>query len=59
VSAADRTYLLAYKKEAIASLPAPGIADKRIDGHYAAMALEGMVARFASANGVSGRGVNR
>jgi AcrR family transcriptional regulator len=34
-------------ESAIARLQAAGLADKRIDGRYAAMALGGMVARFA------------
>jgi len=88
VRAANRSYLLAYKKEArimrvieevsryddevrkvrverdndlaarleaaIASLQAQGVADKRIDGRYAAMALGGMVARFAEQMFVGG-----
>ena len=88
VRAANRSYLLAYKKEAkimrvieevsryddevrkvrverdndlaarlekaIASLQAQGLADKRIDGRYAAMALGGMVARFAEQMFVGG-----
>jgi len=88
VRAANRSYLLSYKKEArimrvieevsryddevrkirverddelaarleatIASLQAEGVADTRIDGHYAAMALGGMVARFAEQMFVGG-----
>ena len=88
VRAANRAYLLSYKKEArimrvieevsryddevrkirverddelaarleatIASLQAEGVADTRIDGHYAAMALGGMVARFAEQMFVGG-----
>ncbi len=88
VRVANRSYLLAYKKEAkimrvieevsryddevrkvrvardddlaarlesaIASFQAQGRADKRIDGRYAAMALGGMVARFAEQMFVGG-----
>jgi AcrR family transcriptional regulator len=88
VRAANRSYLLAYKKEAqimrvieevsryddevrkirverdsdlatrlesaIRSLQAQGVADTRIDGRYAAMALGGMVARFAEQMFVGG-----
>jgi AcrR family transcriptional regulator len=88
VRAANRSYLLAYKKEAkimrvieevsryddevrkirvernndlaerlesaIRSLQAQGVADRRIDGRYAAMARGGMVARFAEQMFVGG-----
>ena len=88
VRAANRSYLLAYKKEAkimrvieevsryddevrkvrverdnelaarlesaIATLQAQGLADERIDVRYAAMALGGMVARFAEQMFVGG-----
>jgi AcrR family transcriptional regulator len=88
VRAANRSYLLAYKKEAkimrvieevsryddevrrirverdddlaarleaaISSLQAQGVVDTRIDGRYAAMALGGMVARFAEQMFVGG-----
>jgi AcrR family transcriptional regulator len=88
VRAANRSYLLAYKKEAkimrvieevsryddevrkvrverdndlaarlesaIRSLQAQGVADTRVDGRYAAMALGGMVARFAEQMFVGG-----
>ncbi len=40
-------YLGVRLESAIARLQADGLADKRIDKHYAAMALGGMVARFA------------
>jgi AcrR family transcriptional regulator len=88
VRAANRSYLLAYKKEAkimrvieevsryddevrkirverdndlaarlesaVRSLQAQGVADNRIEGRYAAMALGGMVARFAEQMFVGG-----
>ena len=40
-------YLTVRTESAIARLQAEGLADGRIDTHYAAMALGGMVARFA------------
>jgi AcrR family transcriptional regulator len=88
VRAANRSYLLAYKKEAkimrvieevsryddevrkirverdndlaarlesaVRSLQAQGVADNRVEGRYAAMALGGMVARFAEQMFVGG-----
>jgi len=40
-------YLTARTESAIARLQAEGLADSRIDTHYAAIALGGMVAKFA------------
>jgi AcrR family transcriptional regulator len=40
-------YLAVRTESAIARLQAEGLADRRIDTHYAAMALGGMVAKFA------------
>lgn len=40
-------YLVARLESAIKRLQAEGVADRRIDTNYAAMALGGMVARFA------------
>jgi AcrR family transcriptional regulator len=47
-------YLAARLESAIARLQADGVADKRIDKHYAAMALGGMVARFSETMFVGG-----
>jgi AcrR family transcriptional regulator len=49
-------YLAARLESAIARLQSDGLADPRIDTRYAAMALGGMVARFAEMMFVGGNG---
>jgi len=47
-------YLTARTESAIARLQADGLADSRIDTHYAAIALGGMVAKFAEMTFIGG-----
>jgi AcrR family transcriptional regulator len=52
-------HLAARLEAAIARLQAEGLADKRVDGRYAATALGGMVAKFAEMTFVAGSGFDR